>query len=410
MSFSLNGVGKTDAYVWRYDSTLLTKVLWGGEVSGAAGGGGSTQVAVSSLAGTVTTQPQSTVWAGNAGFHFDGSGNLNIAGSFSASTTVNVSSLAGKVSVEQNSTVWAVQLTQWSTTHNVSSLAGRVQVAPSDTNWASSAGFHFDGSGNLLTAGGAGGSSQVTISRVQDGADVGVFVGDSTNNAIRVNVVAGAAGGSTTVNVSSLAGKVTVDQNSTVWQVQVSSVAGVVNVQQNSTTWAVQLTQWSTTHNVSSLGGVVAVAQNSTVWQVQAAVKDSLGNLIESSTRAIGTNSTMRGLSVRSLMPDSTFVSGQASSAESQLITSAATQIFVYAYNLSPLSTGANLIRFLSGSTQELWRERLLGTSTQYPTPPTGLAMCVSPPAWLFRTAASQALLLSATSSGVNYSVSFWRE
>lgn len=395
MTWSRNGIGKTDAFLWRYDSTLLSFVRWDG-TGGSSPGASSTQVAVSSLAGTVTTQPQSTVWAGNAGFHFDGSGNLNIAGSFAASTTVQVSSLAGKVTVDPLSTVWAVQMSQWSTTHNVSSLAGRVQVAPSDTNWASSAGFHFDGSGNLLTAGGAGGSSQVTISQFLDSSGGVVNPLDSANTAFRVNVVAGSAAGSTTVNVSSLAGKVLVDQNSTVWQIQMA--------------------QYSTTVQVSSLAGTVSVVQASTgTWSVLARNTDGIGNLLESSTRAQGTNSTMRGLSVRSLMPDSTNGNGiAASSGDVTVISSAANVgVYVYAYALSVASTVAITVRFLNGSTTQVWRQVIGGIGSTVLGGPTLIVpnqMAVTPPAYLFRSAANNALVMNASSSGVNYSVAAWRE
>lgn len=427
---SVNGVGKTVAYLHRYDSTLLSFVAWDGIGGASVGGLGSTTVNVSSLSGKVTMEPFSTGWGANAGFHFDGSGNLNIAGSFSASTIVAVSSLAGKVT-----------------------------VSPYSTLWAGDAGFHFDVSGNLLTAGGAGGSSQVTISRVLDGADVPTFVGDSTNNAVRVNVVAGSAAGSTTVNVSSLGGVVSVQPTSTVWAVQlsqystttnISSLAGRVLVDQNSTVWAVQMTQYSTTVNVSSLGGIVTIAGNSTVLQgtspwiiagnstvsplagstwatrpiqssaadlnCQARVTDNVGNLVESSTRANGVaNSTRRGLAVRSLMPDSTRGSGvAASSGDVTVISSAAnTGVHVYAYSVQTNSTAAGgiAVRFLDGSTNPVWHLVLgvAGASTgAFPIVPNQMA--VSPPAYLFRSAANNALVMNASASGVTYAVSAWRE
>ena len=240
--------------------------------------GAGTITTVSSLAGIVAVRPSDTSWASSAGFHFDSSGALNIAGTFSASTTVNVSSVSGVVNVQQNSTVWQVQVGGYSTIVSigagtittVSSLAGIVAVRPSDTNWASSAGFHFDSSGALN--------------------------------------IAGTFSASTTVNVSSVSGVVNVQQNSTVWQVQVggystivsigagtittvSSVAGIVLTQLSdrdfstnvvavlgaapaSTTYGVVVRQVgfvaaSTTMQVSSVAGVVNVQQNSTVWQVQ---------------------------------------------------------------------------------------------------------------------------------------------
>lgn len=228
-------------------------------VNVVAGSAASTTVNVSSVAGLVAVRPSDTNWASSAGFHFDGSGNLNIAGSFSASTTVNVSSLAGVVLVSPvstasvrvyqstaadlnvtvagyvapsttvsiaafpsgmvstsapaaNSSALMVRVVDYvapSTTVQVSSVGGLVTVRPSDTSWASSAGFHFDGSGNLNIAGSFSASTQVavstasvTLAQVLDSSGGGWAVADSANNAIRVNVVAGAASGSTVVTVS----------------------------------------------------------------------------------------------------------------------------------------------------------------------------------------------------------------
>lgn len=404
MSVSVNGVGKTNAYLHRYDSTLLAFVVWDG-VGGGGAGASSTQVSVSSLAGTVTTTPLSTVWAGNAG-------------------------------------------------------------------------FHFDGSGSLLTAGGVGGSSQVTISRALDSSGGGVVFADSANNALRVNVVAGTAGGSTTVNVSSLAGKVSVEQNSTVWAVQlsqysttvnVSSLAGVVNVQQNSTVWQVQFSQYSTVvlisgnstvfqgtspwvvsgaSTVAPLAGstwntrpiqssaadlqMTATPAAGSTWNVrclqssaadlncQARVTDNLGNLVESSTTAGSVlNSTRRGLFVRQAVPDCTNASGRAAaSGDNSIISSAANTIYVYAYSLSaPSSLHVQVVaRFLSGSTLQIWRVSLgqmgstLASTTTTPPAIVPNQMCVTPPGYLFRTAASAPLTLNITSSGIDYSVAAWRE
>lgn len=113
---------------------------------------------------------------------------------------------------------------------------------------------------------------------------------------------------------------------------------------------------------------------------------------------------------VRAWVPDSTTVSGQGSSAgDNTVLSSAATGIYVYGYCLSALSTAAQVIRFLNGSTNETWRVRTLGGSSAG----IGVAiseLAVTPPAYLFRTAPGNPLLLNLTSSGVNYSVSAWRE
>lgn len=67
-----------------------------------------------------------------------------------------------------------------------------------------------------VVAGAAGGSTAVTLSRIQDSSNNGIAVADSVNNAIRVNVVAGAAGGSTIITIST--GSVSINGNSTVFQ------------------------------------------------------------------------------------------------------------------------------------------------------------------------------------------------
>jgi hypothetical protein len=83
--------------------------------------------------------------------------------------------------------------------------AGSTQVVarPGDTSWASSAGFHFNSSGDLLTAGGGGaGSTQVSIADILTKAS-GTSVMDSTQNSIGVTIREGSAAGSTQVSISS---------------------------------------------------------------------------------------------------------------------------------------------------------------------------------------------------------------
>lgn len=186
--------------------------------------GYSTTVQVSSLAGTVlvspvstasvrvaqstaadlqaTVTPASTVWAVQAAQ----------GGAWSVRADLSSTSADNPVSAAQSG-AWTVRATLsstaadnpvtvsgYSTTVNVSSLAGIVAVRASDTNWASSAGFHFNSSGELLTAGAAAaGSTQVSVREILTSS--GVSVMDSTQAAVRVNVVAGSAA-STVVSVS----------------------------------------------------------------------------------------------------------------------------------------------------------------------------------------------------------------
>lgn len=131
---------------------------------------------------------------------------------------------------------------------------------------------------------------------------------------------------------------------------------------------------------------------------------------IESSTRS-NAGSTMRGLAVRTITPDSTTASGQAAVAgDNTILSSAASAIYVYAYALSPLSTANQLMRFLNGSTNEGWRIRTAGGGSTVGIQNVYSQLAVSPPAYLFRTAPGNPLVLNITSSGVNYSVAAWRE
>jgi hypothetical protein len=316
------------------------------------------------------------------------------------STTVNVSSLAGKVLVDQNSTVWAVQMTQYSTIVAVSSLGGRVQVAPSDTSWASSAGFHFTSSGELQISGTFSASTVVTVSQLLDSSGGSVTAADSANNAIRVNVVAGAAGGSTIVTVST--GSVRVQQS--------SAVDLQATVAQASTTWAVQLSQYSTTVNVSSLAGKVLVDQNSTVWQVQ--INGNSTVTLDTSLQSTTTpSSNSSGLVVRQALPHIfTTASSNAFASTTLAIQSSAanTRIYVTAYSILTTSAGPTALSFRSSGTL-VWPLILAAVSSAI----SGANLAVSYPSYLFRTVGgSDALNLhtqGSTGGGFRVGVSYFK-
>lgn len=152
----------------------------------------------------------------------------------------------------------------------------------------------------------------------------------------------------------------------------------------------------------------------------QAHLFDSTGQSIESSTRTAGAaNSTMRGLAVRSLVTESTSVTGSvsvSSSGDITLISSAATAIYVFGVSVFQdvsSALAALTYRVLQGSTTQIW---------QWITPAGNAGgvvryeqnTYVSPPAYLFRTAAGNPLLVnkgtSTTVGGLNYNLAFWRE
>lgn len=118
---------------------------------------------------------------------------------------------------------------------------------------------------------------------------------------------------------------------------------------------------------------------------------------------------------VRSIAPDSTFKSGVAgTSGDVALLTSAATQIYVYGINLGwggiMTSNTKQVLRMQSGTTgAEMCRACFqisnIGADASAP-----VCLAVTPPAYLGRTAAGESLNLNATSSGAVYSVFAWRE
>lgn len=161
----------------------------------------STTVNVSSVSGVVTVRPSDTNWASSAGFHFDSSGALQIAGTFSASTTVNVSSVAGVVTVSplasSNSSVYlSVRLSDGTSFIPIS------QDYTDGSTYSSlvAPGVAFNNSSNN-TFRTVGLTTPFPV-QMTDSSNASVKPGDATNQAIRVNVVAGAAGGSTVMTVS----------------------------------------------------------------------------------------------------------------------------------------------------------------------------------------------------------------
>jgi len=407
------------------------------------------------LSSTNTDNPvaanQAGTWTVNLGTHLQStaaapanSSAINVrvvshgssAGDFLVRPVFSSTSTDNPVSAAQAGS-WTVRATLSSTsTDNPVSIPGTVQVRPSDTNWASSAGFHFDSSGALQISGtiNASASTVTTVSAIYDSSNVAVQPGDATNKAIRVNVVAGTivggSGGtaqadqsafttnsgsitpiggyfSTTASVvpEAKVGVLRMSSVRSLWTTPVDSTGGDMSDSTNRGLRVSVVAGGSTTVNVSSVAGVVA-----------ARVVDTLGNGIESSTTAVGANSTMRGLAVRSMLPLSTYASGQAaSSGDVTVFTSVAGQsIYVYGVCLhwgGVMTTNTNqLVRLQDGnsSATEFMRWRFQVSNIGATTQP--LQAFVSPPAYLFRTPAGSPLRINTASSGLSYSLQCWYE
>ena len=369
-----------------------------------------TVTTVSSLAGIVAQRPSDTNWASSAGFHFDSSGALQISGTINASastvTTVSAFYDSSNVAVQPgDATNKAIR---------VNVVAGTIVGGSGGTAQADQSAFTTN-SGSITPI---GGYFSTTASAVPE-AKVGVLrmssvralwtlpvdstggdMTDTTNRALRMNVV---AGGSTTVNVSSVGGVVTI--------APVAGSTWTVHIGAEHQSTAVQPSN-SSAINVRVVGGVSSAVD----FQVDARVSDNLGNDIESSTNAVGTNSTRRGLAVRSMLPLSTYASGQAaSSGDVTVFTSVDGQsIYVYGVCLhwgGVMTTNTNqLVKIQdgngTGTNYMQWRFQVsaIGATTQ------PLQAFVAPPAYLFRTAAATNLRINAASSGLNYSLYAWYE
>lgn len=346
--------------------------------------------------------------------------------------------LARVLNVAPVSTDWGVVTRPLglSTTVNVSSLAGNVRVVNSSAV-------------DLLASVAQTSTVWVTQARLHDGLSV-ALVGSTTAPAVGDNGLVvrqvGFVAPSTTVQISSLAGKVTVDQNSTVWNVQarlfdglsvalvgstaapavgdnalavrqvgyvapsttvqVSSLAGKVTVDQFSSVWAVQLANYSTIAAVSSLAGRVLVDQNSTVWITQARLHDGQSNAIESAVTM--PSSAARGLVVRpalgGLTTYSASTTGQ-STATVLLSSVATTKGYVYAYSV--LSTLAGPVNWsvYAGATR-LWGGVLAATSSAV----SGANLAVTPPGYLFAGSTGAALTFNVDTSnaGMHVSLAYW--
>ena len=455
---------------------------------------------VSSLAGIVAVRPSDTNWATSAGFHFDGSGNLNVAGSFSASTTVNVSSLAGVVKTTPNDTNWATSAgfhftssgelnvnasfsgstivtvsafgaefvstgvlagnssalnvrPVWSSTNTdqpvsaaqsgtwnigtvtavtgVSSLAGIVAVRPSDTNWATSAGFHFTSSGELQIAASFSGSTIVTIS---------AFAAELISSGVL-------AGNSSALNVRPVWSSTHADQpvqaaQSGTWNVgtvtSVSSLAGIVAVRPSDTNWATSAGfHFNSSGEVLTAGGgagstdVTAKqgtpAGSSTPWSVRPsdgstwvpfahlAVKGS--TVPDTSTNLSGPTVMLRAGAMGAASTD-VWVPAWGTSAGAQIVshgqsllstystnlfissnfvigsTTTGQRIKVYAYSITSTVTTAQEVKFYDGA-NPIWSVVLQAQAGGI----AGVNLAVTPPAFLFAGTAGSSMSVNLASS-----------
>jgi hypothetical protein len=427
--------------------------------------GYSTTANVSSVAGIVAVRPSDTNWASSAGFHFTSSGELQTVASVTTSTTVNVSSLAGTVAVNpsgsSNSSVYfSVRLTNGTAflspaqdyTHDSTLTASTVTGPAVMLRASSSRPTPLSTSDKFVmqwgTLNGAAYNAIVT--------DSGASVMDSTNSAIKVNVVAGSVAGDTTVTASFAAGYVSTAApaaNSSgliVWPVGYSTITSVstgsVRVHQSSaadlnvtvagystvvsvSTGSVRVHQstaadlnvtvagYSTTVNVSSLAGAVIVRSSAadqlvTVYQSTASalqatarINTSSGGAVEGSTVTPANN--VIGLHVRQVMPTRASVVSTVTSSNStsfyEIVSSAAglTQC-VYGYSITSTAASPLAVEILQSTVTVVWALDIGSGSSGV----TGANLAITPPGYLFTSSLAGSLNMRLGSTGVQVRIS----
>lgn len=137
-------------------------------------------------------------------------------------------------------------------------------------------------------------------------------------------------------------------------------------------------------------------------FKAQAWSFDGIGNAVESSTRAVGTNSTMRGFAVRQIMPALLTTSSSnvfASTAFTIATSNAATIQYVYAYSITTTNQTPTQISFYAGSTL-VWPIVLAAISSAM----SGVNLAVTPPAYLFAGSTGAVMQLKTDgSTGLGY-------
>lgn len=317
------------------------------------------------------------------------------------------------------------------TTITVSTVAGPTVMLRGTASTSIPAAVSTNAAGAMVTQWGTlNGAAYMAVV-----TDSGATIMDPTNSAMRVNIVASSAT-STTVSVSSLAGSVTVapisssgvsmstdaDPASTkqgliVRQVgystivAVSSLAGAVITRSSAADQLVTVYQSSYSGLLarvqnSTIGDLLAsVQQNSTVWQVQAKIQDSsavgfVGSVTRPTTGA-------QGLLTRTILNDlqSTAFSTIGNNSTSSTIVSsvAAQRVKVYAYSITSTAQAINTLSFASSLASMIWTIQSQAISSGI----FGANVAVSPPAWLFATAAADPLVFKVTGTTGTYHLSF---
>lgn len=448
------------------------------------GASASTQVAVSSVAGIVAVRPSDTNWASSAGFHFNSSGELQTVAAVTTSTTVNVSSVGGAVIVRSSaadqlvtayqstytdfnglmrladrdqatqtaavlnaapaSSVWALairEVAQSTGPFAISSIAGQTRVAPTDTNWASSAGFHFNSSGELQTVAAVTTSTTVQVSSV--GGIVAVRPSDTnwassagfhftSSGELSVNA---SFSGSTDVRISGVAVSTFAQNSSAYLPIRISDGSSFLTPQDvtdgstNSTLVGmllgynassgntmrivgvtqplpVQVNAQSSGFAISSVSGVVTVSTGP--FAISSIAGVSVVRLTTDLQSTASPSSNSSGLVVRSVIDNLfTAVSTSAFASTTFVVSQnvAGQRCKIYGYSITSTVTSPVPIRFMGGSTL-MWALTIQAASSAI----SGANMMVDPPAFICAgdVNSSVSIRVDSTVAGVVVSAAYF--
>jgi hypothetical protein len=214
---------------------------------------------------------------------------------------------------------------------------------------------------------------------ITDSSNAVVKSGDSANNAIRVNVVAGAAAGSTNVTVSRTVGNSSAADYMPVRIVDSSGTGFLAP--------GLEYVDGSTTSTLAAPGLAYRNSSNDTMRLV------GLGTPLP--VQLVKSTPTRASVS-------STFVS-TASSAFYELIPNATSTVrCVYAYSITSTAASPFAVEFLSGTNTVIWGVDVGSGSSGV----SGANLAVTPPGSLFQTAAGASMNLRFGATGVQVRVS----
>lgn len=290
----------------------------------------------------------------------------------------------------------------------------KVQTTPVSTAWVKNAGFAVDSSNHLqVVASFTGSTGPLTVSQLLDSSGGSITAGDSANQAVRVNVVAGATSGPT-----STAAPAANDTGLVVRQVGYSTVVSVAALPAGSTSVTIAAITGpvsTAAPGTGDTGLVVRQVGYSTVVSVAAMpANSSLVSVTAFPAAMVSTLAVAPGSSallvrevVSSLNSTSVVITSSNSTALYAVVSSQATAQRVHAYFIG-LSTSGNLstVIFMSGSTNHVWG--VVASSGYW-----AANLSVNPPAELFRANAGEPLnvVIQSASTGNTARISVsWRQ